>query len=74
MADRTVTTEMEGTGGKSDVTDVLCDIHVKGGVLVSSRDMKLRDVFIKDGLIHSVELPNSGKRSLTQSAVIPSTE
>lgn len=38
-----------------------CDVHVKGGVLVDSRQLRLADVFIKDGLVHSVERPESGK-------------
>jgi len=63
MADKTMTSEMEGARGKTAASDVVCDIHIKGGVLVNSKEMRLRDVFIKDGLIHSVELPNSGKRA-----------
>lgn len=43
------------------MTDGICDIHVKGGVLVNSKEMKLGDVFIKDGIIDSIERPNSAK-------------
>ncbi len=43
------------------MNDAICDIHVKGGVLVNSQNMKLGDVFIKDGLVESIERPNSGK-------------
>ena len=38
-----------------------CDIHIKGGVFVNSKEMKLADVFIKDGLVDSVEAPGSQK-------------
>jgi dihydropyrimidinase len=38
-----------------------CDIHVKGGVLVDSKRLQLGDVFIKDGLVDSIERPGSGK-------------
>ena len=43
------------------MTDGICDIQVKGGVLVNSREMKLGDVFIKDGIVDSIEPPNSEK-------------
>ena len=43
------------------MTDELCDIHVKGGVLVNSHEMKPGDVFIKDGIVDSIERPNSAK-------------
>jgi dihydropyrimidinase len=43
------------------MTDGICDIHVKGGVLVNSKEMKLGDVFIKDGIVDSIERPNSAK-------------
>jgi dihydroorotase-like cyclic amidohydrolase len=35
------------------------DIHIKGGVLVSSSDLKLADIFVKNGRIESVESPGS---------------
>lgn len=38
-----------------------CDIQIKGGVLVNSKEMKLADVFIRNGLIDSIEAPGSGK-------------
>ena len=38
-----------------------CDIHIKGGVLVSSSEMKLADVFIRNGLVDSIEAPGSGR-------------
>lgn len=38
-----------------------CDIQIKGGVLVNSKEMKLADVFIRSGLIDSIEAPGSGK-------------
>lgn len=37
------------------------DIHIKGGVLVNSKEIRLADVYIRDGLIESIERPNSGK-------------
>jgi dihydropyrimidinase len=37
------------------------DIQIKGGVLVNSSELKLADVFIRGGVIQSVEPPNSGK-------------
>lgn len=37
------------------------DIHIKGGVLVNSSELRLADIFIKDGLVDSVERPESGK-------------
>lgn len=40
-----------------------CDIQIKGGVLVNSREIKLGDVFIKDGLVESIEKPDSGKKA-----------
>ncbi len=43
------------------MTDGICDIHVKGGVLVNSKEMKLGDVFIKDGIVDSIERPNIAK-------------
>ncbi|MFQ5565880.1 MAG: hypothetical protein ACE5EU_05910, partial [Paracoccaceae bacterium] len=43
------------------MTDAICDIHVKGGVLVNSHEMKLGDVFIKDGIVDSIERPDSEK-------------
>ncbi len=42
-----------------------CDIHIKGGVLVDSKQMKLGDVFIKDGVVDSIERPGSGKTAKT---------
>ena len=47
------------------MTDGICDIQVKGGVLVNSREMKLGDVFIKDGIVDSIEPPNSEKTAKT---------
>ena len=38
-----------------------CDVHIKGGVLVDSRQLQLADVFIKDGLVQGIERPESGK-------------
>lgn len=37
------------------------DVHIKGGVLVDSNRLQLADVFIKDGIVGSIERPNSGK-------------
>jgi len=42
-----------------------CDIHIKGGVLVDSKQLKLGDVFIKDGIVDSIERPGSGKTAKT---------
>lgn len=39
------------------------DIHIKGGVLVNSKEMRLADVFIKDGLIEAVEDPGSDRKA-----------
>ena len=47
-----------------------CDVHIKGGVLVNSRELKLADVFIKDGLVQSIERPDSG---MTADRVIDAT-
>ena len=38
-----------------------CDVHIKGGVLVNSSELRLADVFIKDGLVNSIEQAESGK-------------
>jgi dihydropyrimidinase len=38
-----------------------CDVHIKGGVLVDSRELKLADVFVRDGVVESIEPPGSGK-------------
>jgi dihydropyrimidinase len=42
-----------------------CDIHIKGGVLVDSKQLKLGDVFIKDGVVDSIERPGSAKTAKT---------
>jgi len=39
------------------------DIQIKGGVLVDSQQLRLADVFIKDGVVDSVERPDSGKQA-----------
>ncbi|MCZ0954199.1 MAG: hypothetical protein OXJ56_16645, partial [Rhodospirillaceae bacterium] len=38
------------------------DIHIKGGVLVNSSELRVADVFISDGVIDSVERPG-GERT-----------
>ena len=38
-----------------------CDVHIKGGVLVNSSELRLADVFIKDGIVNSIEHAESGK-------------
>ena len=45
------------------MTTGVSDIQIKGGVVVNSREMKLADVFIKDGLVESIEKPDSGKKA-----------
>ncbi|MCL4181990.1 MAG: amidohydrolase family protein [Burkholderiaceae bacterium] len=44
-------------------TREMCDIQIRGGVLVSSQEMKLADVFIKDGIVDSIERPDSGRHA-----------
>ncbi len=39
----------------------ICDVHIAGGVLVDSKRLRLADVFITDGIVDSIEPPNSGK-------------
>lgn len=41
------------------MTQERCDIQIKGGVLVDSKELKRADVFIKDGLVYSIEEPGS---------------
>jgi dihydropyrimidinase len=43
------------------VTENESDVHIKGGVFVNSREMKLADVFIKDGRVQSIDKPGSKK-------------
>lgn len=43
------------------VTQDGCDIQIKGGVLVNSKELRLADVFIKDGVVESIERPDGGK-------------
>ncbi len=43
------------------MTQDRCDIQIKGGVLVDSKQLQLADVFIKDGIVDSIERPESGK-------------
>ena len=38
-------------------------IHIKGGVLVNSSELRLADVFIRNGVIDSIERPGSGKKA-----------
>lgn len=38
-----------------------CDVQIRGGVLVNSRELRLADVFIRNGVVDSIELPESGK-------------
>lgn len=42
-------------------TEHISDVQIKGGVVVSSQSMRLADVFVKDGLIDSIERPDSGR-------------
>ncbi len=39
------------------MTQPMCDVHIRGGVVVDSRTLRLADVFIRDGLVDSVEPP-----------------
>ena len=41
------------------------DITIKGGILVNSKEMTRGDVFIKDGLVESIELPESARPAPT---------
>ena len=45
------------------MTQDRCDVQIKGGVLVDSRQLRLADVFIKDGVVDSIERPESGKEA-----------
>ena len=38
-------------------------IQIKGGVLVNSSELRLADVFIRNGVIDSIERPGSGKKA-----------
>jgi dihydropyrimidinase len=40
-----------------------CDVQIRGGVLVNSKELRLADVFIRNGVIESCELPESGKKA-----------
>lgn len=45
------------------MAESICDIQIKGGVLVNSKELKKGDVFIKDGIVDSIEEPDSGKKA-----------
>ena len=45
------------------MTQDRCDWQIKGGVLVDSKQLQLADVFIKDGIVDSIERPGSGKEA-----------
>ena len=38
-----------------------CDVQIRGGVLVNSRELRLADVFVRNGIVESIEAPDSGK-------------
>lgn len=38
-----------------------CDIQIRGGVLANSRELRLADVFVRDGKVEAVEPPGSGR-------------
>ena len=40
-----------------------CDVQIRGGVLVNSRELRLADVFIRNGVVDSIEVPESGKKA-----------
>ena len=40
-----------------------CDVEIRGGVLVNSRELRLADVFIRNGVVDSIEVPESGKKA-----------
>jgi len=44
------------------MTQEPCDVQVRGGVLVNSKELRLADVFIRSGVVDSIELPESGKK------------
>ncbi|MFO1281903.1 MAG: amidohydrolase family protein [Burkholderiales bacterium] len=43
------------------MTQPMCDVQIRGGVVVDSRTLRLADVFIRDGLVDSVVEPGSGR-------------
>ena len=45
------------------MTQPMCDVHIRGGVVVDSRTLRLADVFIRDGLVDSVEPPGSDRKA-----------
>lgn len=45
------------------MTQERCDVQIKGGVLVNSEQLQLADIFIKDGVVDSIERPESGKEA-----------
>jgi dihydropyrimidinase len=40
-----------------------CDVQIRGGVLVDSKQLRLADVFIRGGVVDSVEPPGSGRKA-----------
>ena len=40
-----------------------CDVQIKGGVLVDSRQLRQADIFIRDGVVDSIERPGAGKQA-----------
>ena len=40
-----------------------CDVQIKGGVLVDSRQLRQADIFIRDGVVDSIERPGAGNQA-----------
>jgi dihydropyrimidinase len=38
-----------------------CDVQIRGGVVVDGKGLRLADVFIRNGVVESVEAPGSGR-------------
>jgi len=45
------------------MTQDACDVEIRGGVLVDSKELRLADVFIRNGVVDSIELPGTGKQA-----------
>jgi len=45
------------------VTQDICDTQIKGGVLVDSQRLRLADVFIRNGVVDSIEPPGGDRRA-----------
>ena len=50
--------------GENTLKTETADIAIKGGICVNSREMRKADIFIKDGLIDSIESGDSARPAL----------